>query len=190
MNILIFNGSPRKKGNTETLLNAVAAGVHAEGGQTEIIRLADLAINPCKACSGCDKTGICIQQDDMVPLYDKITKAQRIIIGSPIYFYGVTSQTKIFIDRTQAMWCRKYLLTPREQRKDDPDRQGFFVSVAATKGKNIFSGAALSVKYCFDAIGINYAGELLIRGIDKRGEISAATSEIQRAKKFGRTIIK
>ncbi len=190
MNILIFNGSPRKKGNTETLLNAVAAGIHAGGGQTEIIRLADLSINPCKACGGCDKTGICIQQDDMTPLYDKINKARRIIIGSPIYFYGVTSQTKIFIDRTQAMWCRKYLLTPGEQRIDDPGRQGFFVSVAATKGKNIFAGAVLTVKYCFDAIGINYAGELLFRGIDKRGEISAAISKIQQAEKFGQKILR
>jgi len=190
MDVLMFNGSPRKKGNTEILLNAVAHGVGAEGGHAEIIRLSELEISPCQACGGCDKTGVCTLQDDMTPLYEKIRQTKRIIAASPIYFYGVTAQTKIFIDRTQAMWCQKYLLTTRSARKDDHNRKGFFVSIAATKGKNIFSGAILTVKYCFDALAVVYSGELLIKGIDKRGEMAAAHDEIIRAEKFGRQLLK
>jgi multimeric flavodoxin WrbA len=190
MDVLMLNGSPRKNGNTEVLLNAIADGVRDNGGQVENIRLAGLKISPCKACGGCDKTGICIQPDDMVPLYDKVSRAERIIIGSPIYFYGVTAQTKLFIDRTQALWCRKYLLTPNEQEEDDSGRKGFFVSVAATMGKKTFNGAKLTVKYCFDAIGVKDCGDLLVRGIDKRGEMAEALGEIGRAKEFGRQLLK
>ncbi len=190
MNVLMLNGSPRKGGNTEILLNSVAAGMSPDGVQVETIRLAGLEIKPCMGCGGCEKTGVCVQKDDMVPLYEKISRAGRIVIGSPIYFYGVTAQTKIFIDRTQALWCRKYLLTPRELRKDDPARRGFLVSVAATRGKNLFTGAQLCAKYCFDAIGVNYGGELLVKGIDRRGAVAEATAEIERAEEFGRQLLK
>ncbi len=190
MNVLIFNGSPRKKGNTEILLNAVTHGIRKNGGREEIIRLADLAISPCSACGGCDKTGKCIIQDDMIPLYEKIDQAERIVIASPIYFYGVTAQTKIFIDRTQAMWSRKLLSASSKQRDEKPKRKGFFVSVAATRGEKVFVGASLTLRYCFDAIGISFAEELLVKGVDKRGEMAEKTDEIERAKEFGHQIIK
>ena len=188
MKILIFNGSPRKRGNTEVLLKKIAAAAQENGHLVEIIRLAGRKISPCRACGGCEKKGVCVLEDDMVPIYDKLNRATRIIIGSPIYFYGVSAQAKIFIDRTQAMWCRKYLLTPKEERKNDPGRKGFFVGVAATRGKNIFSGALLTVKYCFDALGISYGGELLVRGVDKRGEVAGDMKEMARAREFGRLL--
>jgi len=132
--VLAFNGSPRKKGNTEVLLNAVTRGVEKAGGSIDIIRLCDLNISPCIGCGGCSKKGKCVIKDDMTILYDKISSAKRIVLASPIYFYGITSQAKAFVDRIQALWSRKYLLGAGVGR-DQADRKGYLVSVAATEGK-------------------------------------------------------
>lgn len=144
--VLAFNGSPRKKGNTEVLLNAVARGVEKAGGSIDIIRLCDLTISPCIGCGGCSKKGKCVIEDDMTIFYDKIGSAQRIILASPIYFYGITSQAKAFVDRIQALWSRKYLLG-EGVGKDQPDRKGYLVSVAATEGERVFEGAELTATY-------------------------------------------
>lgn len=188
MDVLAFNGSPRKKGNTEILLAAVVRGVEKAGGKMDIVRLCDMDISPCIGCGGCSKKGDCVIKDDMTRLYKKIGEAQRIILASPIYFYGITSQAKTFVDRIQALWSRKYLLG-KGVGKGQPDRKGYFVSVAATKGERVFEGAELTATYFFDAVDADYSGSLLVRGMDKRGEVSHVAKELERAEKFGRDII-
>ncbi|MEW6518080.1 MAG: flavodoxin family protein [Thermodesulfobacteriota bacterium] len=189
MKVLVFNGSPRRGGNTQVLLSAVAKGVESAGGEMEIIRLADLNVSPCQSCGGCDKTGICVVRDDMGLLYDKMAEVKRIILASPIYFYGVTAQAKAFVDRSQALWSRKYLLKKKGEWRDDPERIGYFVSVAATRGEKVFDGAVLTAKYFYDAIGFAYGGALLVKGIDKRGEMARDVDRLAEAEAFGRRIV-
>jgi len=189
MEVLVFLGSPRKKGNSELLTEAVLEGVREAGGVPEIIRLCDLKISPCISCGGCDKTGQCVVEDDMTPLYDKIISINRIIIASPIYFYGVTAQTKGFIDRTQALWNRKRLLLKKGEWQENPDRQGFFISVAATKGARIFEGAILTVKYAYDAMDIAYGGDFLLTGPDKRGDMKKYEQKLDEAREAGKNFI-
>ncbi len=189
MKVLAFNGSPRRKGNSEVLLEAVAQGVQAAGGEMEIIRLADCDIAPCISCGACNKTGICAIMDDMTALYEKINQCCRIILASPIYFYGVTAQAKAFVDRSQALWSRKYLLKKEHTHIGGIKRRGFFVSVAATRGERIFEGAELTAKYFFDAIGVAYGASLLIRGIDRRGEMTKALEQMKQAEEFGKSIV-
>lgn len=188
MKVLAFNGSPRRKGNSEVLLDAVAKGVQAAGGEMEIVRLADYDIAPCISCGACNKTGICVVKDDMTALYEKIDQSCRIILASPIYFYGITAQAKAFVDRSQALWSRKYLLKKKHTCIGDNTRRGFFVSVAATRGQRIFEGAELTAKYFFDAIDVAYGSSFLVRGIDKRGEMAIATEQIKQAEEFGKSI--
>lgn len=186
MKVLAFQGSPRKKGNTEILLAAVAKGIKEEGGEIEIIRLCDLQIQPCTGCGGCDKTGRCVLEDDMIPLCDKILAAKRVIIASPIYFYNVTAQTKAFIDRTQALWSWKRIMEKKGDWRQDHERKGYFVSVAATKGARVFEGAILTVKYAFDAMGMGYGGEFLVREVDRRGEMANLPDKLKEAEEFGK----
>jgi multimeric flavodoxin WrbA len=162
MDVLVFLGSPRKKGNTEVLTQAVLEGVTQAGGTPEIIRLNDLQIAPCISCGGCDKTGKCVVEDDMIPLYKKIIATDRIIIASPIYFYGVTAQAKAFIDRTQALWNRKRL----------------------------FEGAILTVKYAYDAMDMAYGGEFLVTGPDKRGDMAKYEEKLIKARAAGENFIR
>jgi len=190
MQVLAFIGSPRKKGNTETLLEAVRRGVVRAGGQVETIRLCELKINPCTGCGGCDRTGVCVQEDDMTQLYGKIIAADRVVVASPIYFYGITAQAKAFVDRCQALWCRKYLLTQHGEWRDDPQRRGFFVSVAGTKGARVFDGAILTLKYGFDAMGFHYGGDFLVKRIDSLGDMAKHPDTLAEAEEAGFQFIK
>ena len=183
MNVLIFSGSPRKKGNTETLIENIVNGIAGAGSTCEVVRLAEQKIHPCVGCGGCEKEGNCVIDDDMQNLYKKIAAADRIIIASPIYFYGVTAQTKAFIDRCQALWSRKYLL---KMRLNGPvPKIGYFLSVAATKGERIFDGAILTAQYGLDAMDYSYGGEFVVKGVDKRGAIAGIQKELDRAIEFG-----
>lgn len=183
MNILIFNGSPRRRGNTDLLLEQVEAGIHRCGQKVDHIHLAQLAIHPCTGCGQCETEGTCIFKDDMTGLYAKIDTAHRIVIGSPIYFYGVTAQTKAFIDRCQALWSRKYLLG--EIRPDHERRHGYLVSVAAADGESVFNGARRTVRYAFDAMDFTYSGELLVQGVDAKGAVAAKTEKLDEAMRLG-----
>ncbi len=189
MNIVAFCGSPRKGGNTELLLDAVAAGVAEVGAMLDIVRLSELNISPCIACGGCDKTGVCVVKDDMQPLYEKLLAAEKIIIASPIYFYALSAQAKVFIDRLQAMWSRKQLLREEGKWQNLSKHKGYLLSVAATNGPRIFEGAALCAKYAFDALGFNYAGDFLVRGADSRGEVKEDIVRMEQAVDFGRNIV-
>jgi len=187
MKLLSILGSPRKGGNSETLVSAIAAGAAGAGAATELIRLSKLKIHPCIACGGCEKTGRCVIDDDMQQLYSQIDSADRIVIASPIYFYGVTAQTKAFIDRCQALWSRKYLL--KERKQPATARIGYLASVCATRGERIFEGAILSVQYGLDAMDFAYGGELLVRGVDQKGALDGRPEELRRAREFGRQIV-
>ena len=189
MDVLVFLGSPRKGGNSEILTEALLEGVRQAGGAPEEIRLCDLKISPCLNCGGCDKTGKCVVKDDMTKLYEKILSVDRIILASPIFFYGITAQAKAFIDRTQALWNRKRLMKKKGEWIDNPERQGFFISVAATKGARIFEGAILTMKYGFDAMGMQYAGEFLVTGPDKRGDMKKYEQTLAEAKEAGRNFV-
>ncbi len=186
MKTVIFLGSPRKRGNTELLVNEIVKGIEGAGGTYSLIRLPEQDIHPCIGCGSCEKKGVCIFDDDMQNLYKMISESNRIIIASPIYFYNVTAQTKIFIDRCQALWSRKYVL--KTPVGTTTDRCGYLVSVAATKGDRIFEGAALTARYVFDAMNCTYAGDLLVRGLDKRGAVAKRPDELQRAIDLGHKI--
>ncbi|MEW6221431.1 MAG: flavodoxin family protein [Thermodesulfobacteriota bacterium] len=189
MEILVILGSPRKLGNSETLALAAIEGMEAAGAGVETVRLAKLWIQPCIHCGGCDQTGECVLDDDMDCLYEKLWTLPRIVVASPIFFYGVTAHTKAFVDRTQALWSRKRLLQERGEWHRDPARLGYFISVGATRGARLFDGAVMTMRYAFDAMGMGYGGDLLVRGADKRGDLEGRAEELAAARELGRRIV-
>ena len=118
MKVFAFNGSPRKGGNIDLLLAEAERAVNAagqaggEGHGHEWTRfdLNTMNIRACQDCGGCEKTGACVINDDMVQIRQAIRDADRIILASPVFFFGLSAQTKAMIDRCQAFWCEKYLL--------------------------------------------------------------------------------
>ncbi|OGR07363.1 MAG: flavodoxin [Deltaproteobacteria bacterium RIFOXYD12_FULL_50_9] len=189
MQVLALYGSPRLGGNSSILLDAVIRGVERSGGVVERARLAELNINPCIACGGCDLTGECVIIDDMTNLYDRIIEIDRIVVASPIYFYGITAQTKAFVDRCQALWSRKRLLKEAGRWALNTQRKGYFVSVGATKGSRVFEGAGLTMKYAFDAMDMAYGGEFLVKSVEGIGEMEKSVKTMADAERFGMTIM-
>ena len=110
MKVLAFNGSPRKGGNTELLLNEALKGAKEAGAEITLYTLNDLKITTCQNCGGCDASGVCIIEDEMQAIHHNIRGADRIILASPIFFFAMSSQTKIMIDRCQSFWMEKYVL--------------------------------------------------------------------------------
>ncbi|MDD3248144.1 MAG: flavodoxin family protein [Methanosarcina sp.] len=102
MKVLGLIGSPRVDGNTTKLVNAILEGAAENGAETKVYNLSVLDINPCKGCMTCKIDGKCVVDDDMQQLYDEIQAADAVVLGSPIYMWEVTAQTKLFIDRLVA----------------------------------------------------------------------------------------
>jgi multimeric flavodoxin WrbA len=101
MKVVAFNGSPRKDGNTATLLAAVLRELESQGIETELVHLIG-PLSGCKACFKCKekKNGRCIQDKDMInQCIEKMAAADGIIIGSPTHFADLTPETKALIDR-------------------------------------------------------------------------------------------
>ena len=166
MKLVVLLGSPRKNGNSETVAKAVVAPIEQSGGSVEYIRLNDFSLRPCQGCGGCDKSGNCIIDDDMKDIYTKVDGADRLLLVSPVYFYGLSAQCKIFGDRMQARWARRYLLKDRYRQEEG--RKGYLISSAATKGPKIFDCSILTTRYIFDAMDVEYGGEFLIKGVNNR----------------------
>ncbi len=189
MKVLGIFGSPRRGGNTDHLLEEALKGAQSQGAEVERIYLTDLSITPCRECHGCDQTGCCVIEDEMQKVYPKLLEADIIILSSPIFFYGVTAWAKALIDRSQALWARKYLLKDPSLGKGGKKRKGFLISVGATKGQKVFEGAILTAKYFFDVLNAEYSGELVFRGIEAKGEIRNHPEALEKAFEVGKRLV-
>jgi arsenite transporter/arsenate reductase (thioredoxin) len=170
MFVLGIQGSPRKKGNSHHLLTLFLKACESHGARTRIIHPEKLDIGPCRELLVCEKKGICPIRDEMEEKgYSLVKQADVVVLASPVFFYNVTAQAKVFIDRCQMFWGRKYKLRLRDP--DGYSRQGFLLSVAASGGKRLFEGVELTAKYFFDAISADYAGSLTYRNVEDAGDI-------------------
>ena len=100
MKILGISSSPRKNGNTVSLLAEVLKGAAENGANTELFSVSGRDIRGCDGCYSCMVKGRCHIEDDVTPLYDKMVQADGIVFGSPVYFYGMTAQAKAIMDRS------------------------------------------------------------------------------------------
>jgi len=99
--ILLVQGSPRKNGNSIALAEQILKGAESVGAIAEKIYLHDKDISPCQACYACqqpDSNG-CAIDDEMQPIYKKLIDADCWIIASPVYWFTMSAQTKLFMDR-------------------------------------------------------------------------------------------
>jgi multimeric flavodoxin WrbA len=186
LRVLGIMGSPRLKGNTDLLLDEALRGAQSQGAEVGKVVVDKLKISPCREYYGCLKDGNCVIRDDMDEIYPKLLDVDGVIVASPIFFYSLTSQLKALIDRCQALWARKYIL---KQDMPDSGRKGAFIAVGATRGKQLFDGSILTVKYFFQAINVTYAEELLIRGVDQKGEIKEHPSALSDAFELGQRLV-
>jgi multimeric flavodoxin WrbA len=187
--VLGIAGSPRRGGNTDLLLNRVMEGAASQGAETKLVVLSELDISPCRHCDGCLKTGKCVIRDDMQWIHNDLKRADHIALASPIFFMGVTAQTKAMIDRCQAIWVTKYVLKLSVAVDPAKERGGIFISVGGTHPGNLFQPAAATVKSWFTTLDVNYKGELVFSGIDEKQAILQHPSALKEAFVAGQKLV-
>lgn len=191
--VLAIAGSPRRQGNSETLLDWVLAAMGRENDVTvEKIALTDVQVNPCRGCNACEVLNRCVQRDDMDWIHDRLLDADVILISAPIFCMGINAQTKALIDRAQVFRSRKYVLklpvVPQDRRGK---RLGVFLSTAGQKWETVFDAAIPSVKCFFHVIDVRDKdiAYLMINGVDKAGEIEKHPTARTDADKMGAGIV-
>jgi multimeric flavodoxin WrbA len=188
--ILAIYGSPRRRGNTATLLKHAVQGAVDAGAQVDEIILRDLKISPCLEIYACKKDGRCAIKDDFQQVADRMLSARGLILASPIFFYTVSAHTKILMDRCQSLWVKKYWIDKVPFGRWEPKRKGLFISAGATKGKKLFEGALLTVKYFFDALDTELHRSLLFRKLDFEDDVLKHPEYLEEAYEAGKAFSK
>jgi protein-tyrosine-phosphatase len=187
MLVLGLQGSPRIEGNTGILLSKFLDESERLGARTLQVSVALEKISPCLECGTCEKEGFCPIDDDMQRMYSLLWQADIVVMATPVFFYGPTAQMKALIDRSQALWARRYV-----HKLVDPGRKwrrGFLLSLGATKGRNLFEGVNLTAKYFFDAAGASFDGNLSYREIESAGEIRMHATALSEARESATNLV-
>ena len=99
MNILILNGSPRHHGNTHAALQTMKA-ILEDGNTVDVLDVCNLKLNGCCACDSCKRNGgHCICPDKSDEVIQKIVQADAVIFGTPVYWWGMSAQLKMVVDK-------------------------------------------------------------------------------------------
>ena len=186
--ITAIYGSPRRQGNTSRLLQQAVSGARDRGATVTEIVLRDIKIAPCMEIYGCTEAGQCVIQDGFQPVRDSILASDGIMLASPIFFYTVSAHTKIFMDRCQSLWVKKYWIDDLQKGQWVSKRQGLFISAGATHGKKLFDGALLTVRYFFDVIDTALWRSLLYRGLDFEEDVLEHPDYLETSYTAGQTL--
>lgn len=189
MKVLGIAGSPRRGGNTDTLLGRFLEGAASRGAEIKVLTVCELKIEGCRHCDACLAAGCCRVQDDMQMVYREMESADRLVLASPLQFLSVSAQMKALIDRCQCLWARKYILKV-PPLGDTRERKGFFISVGGRRTvPNLFDAELATIKILFKTLDVVYTGDILIPGIDARGDILKHPEFLEKAILAGRQFV-
>jgi multimeric flavodoxin WrbA len=181
--IVIVKGSPRRDGNSAALAEQVASGARAAGADVESFYLHAMDISPCDACDVCQDDAYpgCIIEDDMQLLYPKLVDADALVIASPVYWFTVSAQTKLFMDRCYALID-----------EDGWSFQGKKVGIVMTYGdSDPFDSGAVNAFRTFQD-GFNYVGAEIVGFVygnaNNPGEIRENEKIMNKAFELGRKL--
>ena len=159
--ILVLNGSLRRGGNTELLVQSFAEGAR-KNNSVEIVSVADFKVNPCIGCNSCFKRkgNACFQNDSMTEIYQKLKETDILVLASPVYFYGISAQLKAVIDR---------LHTP--MRNSFPIKKLALILVGAASLPEMFDAIKVQYNLALNFFGLEDAGTVLVRGAREKGDV-------------------
>ncbi len=188
MKVLAFLGSPREEGNSELMMIEAVRAVEEEGHSVTLFRPSEMDISPCTNCGECDETGECIVQDQMKEVYLAIREADRFIISSPIFFFGIPAQLKALIDRCQAIWCEKYLL--RKPITEGPyGRKGLLLLVGGMKKEVGYSCSDATATAFLRTISVPEHEVISFQQVDAKGAIRKHPTALKDVYEAGKRLV-
>lgn len=172
--VLIISSSPRKNGNSETLVDAFANGAQEAGHSVETVRLREKQMGFCRGCLACLKLGRCVIQDDAVEIAAKMHDADVLVFAAPVYYYSVCGQLKTMLDRANPLFDSDYAFT-----------EAYLLAAAAENGRSTFDGAKKAMQGWVDCFSrCTLAGTVFAGGVNGVGEI-AGHPALERARRMG-----
>lgn len=173
-NVVIVSSSPRKNGNSDMLCHEFERGAKEAGHNVTFVNLADKKIGYCIACYACDKLGKCFQNDDMNEIGELLTKADVIVFATPVYFYTMSGQLKVMIDRLVPFYEKITSDTYIFATAWDSDVKNLQLTAESIRG---------ATRDCF--AGGTEKGCLLVGGVSEKGAI-AGRKELAMAYEMGK----
>jgi multimeric flavodoxin WrbA len=181
--LLVLASSPRPKGNSTILATEAARGAKDADAEVKTFFLAKMKIGPCMGCDGCrkPKAAGCVQKDDMKTLYAELRAADAVLIASPVYWFTMSAQIKLFMDRLYAFGAESY--RPLKGKR---------VGIILTYGDAdpFVSGAVNAIRAFQDAfayVGAPIAG-MVYGSADKPGEVRANKTLMKNAYALGQKL--
>jgi len=179
-NIVILNGSPRLNGNTATLVAAFSEGAEVAGHTVCRFDLCTMNVKPCIGCcgGGKDLNHPCTQRDDMEQIYPAILEADVVVWASPMYYWNVSAQLKIAIDRMFAL---------AEGTPDfaHPVKDAVFLMCAGSAGEENFAPARAYYNSLVQNLGWRNAGIVYAGGNNAKGDILTRPEQLEEARNLG-----
>jgi multimeric flavodoxin WrbA len=178
--ILILNGSPRKKGNTATLVEAFTRGAESSGHSVTTYNVDAMNIHPCKGClcGGKDPSSPCSQKDAMDQIYPVYRDADIVVLASPLYYDSVTAQLKAAFDRL-------FAVSEGNPGYQTPAKKSALLMVA---GDNDFSLVTHWYDHLLEHLAWEKLGQVLCGYALNLGDIDGRP-EIMDAENLGRSIL-
>ena len=182
--VLVLLGSPRKKGNSNTLAERVIKGAETAGATVERVYLHGQNISPCNACYACRKEDAkgCVIDDNMQPIYKKLVDSYAWVIASPVYWFTMSAQTKLFLDRCFALlgykknvFKGKRIAIAMSYADADPFSSGCVNALRAFQDAFTYTGSEI--------VGMVYGSA------DKAGEIKSNKRLMTQAEELGKELV-
>jgi multimeric flavodoxin WrbA len=189
LKVLAIAGSPRRNGNSDLLLAEAARGAREAGAEVETVELRKVRMSPCVECNACYRLGRCRIDDAFQPLFEKTLEADRLICSTPVFFMSVPAQAKIFIDRFQCLWSRKYVLKEPLFEGGDRDRRALVIAVGGSRSRKMFDCIEMTWKYFFDVLETTYWSNLWVNRVDDKGEVVEKPAVVADAFRLGADLV-
>jgi len=179
--ILILTGSPRKNGNSDMLADAFMKGAQEKGHTVNKIEVAKLNISGCTACDMCwTKDGACVKCDDMAKIEPLLENADTLVLVSPLYFFGISSQLKAAVDRLYAYCvgnCKKPLNI----------KESALIMCGEGDEERFFSGAIDTYRQTADYMKWKDRDVLIATSVTEKGDVLEG-DWLAKAQNFGANI--
>jgi multimeric flavodoxin WrbA len=172
-------GSPRRGGNTETLIDAILDGAAEADAEVDKVILDELDIRPCKGCFGCADTHHCVQDDDMKMITAKMQQSSIWVLGTPIYWWGPSAQFKAYLDRwvsiSQTTFHGKHVI----------------LAIPMGGGSETYARHTLAMfEDIFNYLDLKHVGTILAPGSNGRDAVHNSPHVLEKAHRIGKETVK